>query len=206
MAEKVPKHQFWEIMCYPESCPQDFKFRLEERSIRCAISPCHNNDRWDHDIYDSDAKIIHKKGDLKKPHYHILIHFSGGQTRNAVLQIAKECCNSEVVQWKQYPKNAYEYLDHHKVVNEYKPLYDAYEIQHLCGFDPEEIRTLSKDEINQLYKDIHKDILEMDLLEYSDLLDYYYLNDEMEKYEVCRTHTILFKGYLDSRRHKRKGN
>ena len=34
----------------------------------------HNRDKWDEDAYDDDGNIIHKKGDSKKPHYHVVYH------------------------------------------------------------------------------------------------------------------------------------
>lgn len=48
------------------------------------LSICHDKDKYIFDVLDDNGNIIHKKGELKKPHYHILLHFSNPRYTNAV--------------------------------------------------------------------------------------------------------------------------
>lgn len=36
---------------------------------------CHDKDTYTFDVFDDNGVVIHSKGELKKPHYHILLHF-----------------------------------------------------------------------------------------------------------------------------------
>lgn len=35
----------------------------------------HDKDKWEEDSVDDDGIIIHKAGDIKKPHYHVILNF-----------------------------------------------------------------------------------------------------------------------------------
>ena len=66
MAETKSKTQIkkssWGFVIYPESSPTNWRDLLIESGIACAVSPLH-----DMDIDNEET------GELKKPHYHILL-------------------------------------------------------------------------------------------------------------------------------------
>lgn len=58
----------------------------------------HDKDRFDEDIFDEESKeLIHKAGDLKKPHWHVIICFKNPRSVNSLkdeLKLAHiETCN-----------------------------------------------------------------------------------------------------------------
>lgn len=40
------------------------------------LSICHDKDKYIFDVFDDNGVVIHQKDELKKPHYHILLHFN----------------------------------------------------------------------------------------------------------------------------------
>lgn len=64
----------WATIGYVESLKPDFKEILETLAIPVAISPLHDKD-------------VNKDGSAKKPHYHILFHFSTLKSRAQVREI-----------------------------------------------------------------------------------------------------------------------
>lgn len=71
MAEKCRN---WGTIVYPESCAEDWKERLENLHMPILISPLHDKD-------------VDKNGELKKPHYHVLLMFDGPTTRANVKKL-----------------------------------------------------------------------------------------------------------------------
>lgn len=68
---------------YIESAPENWKKILDETMIEALISPLH-----DKDVYEEDTED-HKKGDLKKPHYHVMLSFPGKKNPETVKEIVK---------------------------------------------------------------------------------------------------------------------
>lgn len=57
----------FEFIIYPDSAPSDWLQRIEDIKVPAYVSPLHDKDKND-------------KGEPKKPHYHVLIVFSGGKS------------------------------------------------------------------------------------------------------------------------------
>ena len=81
------KSRGWKLLLYPDSAPEDWKELLDESCVKyvCAL---HDKDQWD--VRDEKKNPEHKKGDLKKAHYHILLLFDGPKTYNRVLPLAEK--------------------------------------------------------------------------------------------------------------------
>lgn len=67
---------YWTMLLYKE----DDNYNSEEilkkiKSNYNAIYILHNKDKYLEDKVDEEGKIIHKKGDIKQPHYHIVLKF-----------------------------------------------------------------------------------------------------------------------------------
>ena len=69
---------------YPESAPEGWKEILDSMHIEAFISPLHDKDK-----YESDGEG-HKKGDIKKSHYHVMLMFGGKKSPDQVSTIIKE--------------------------------------------------------------------------------------------------------------------
>lgn len=180
------KGRYWAFIVYPESAPSNWKDILSELGVVGAISPLHDKD-------------INPDGTEKKPHFHVVIEFEGPTTYSTVLE---NICNKveatipkRVVSLRGY----YRYLTH--MDNPEKAQYNEADIQKLGGFTLD----LTTTEITAIKVQIMEDITEKNIIEYSDLLDYYlYELGDMEKLEVTSNHTYFFDKYIASRRNKQK--
>ena len=58
------KKRNWTIVVYPESLPENWKDILRESGLQVGISPLHDKD-------------VNPDGSIKKPHYHLILIYSG---------------------------------------------------------------------------------------------------------------------------------
>ena len=68
------------------------------------------------------------------------------------------------------------------------------------GFDVTDV--LNNFEVYQFLKDIQIIVLENDIMEYSELMDFLMQNDFMELWNVASSHTLFLNSYITSKRHK----
>ncbi len=180
------KKRNWAFVLYEESAPEDWKERLKLKGMACAISPYHNKD-------------INPTGEEKKPHYHIILAFGSPTTYNNVKSITDEL-NQPIPIPLESVRGYYRYFTHKDNPEKYQ--YQSNEIELLNGFDVTEV--LNNFEVFTCMKEIQTLILENDILEYSDLMDYLMRNDFMEYWNVASSHTNFFDKYITSRRNKKK--
>lgn len=67
---------YWTMLLYKES--EDYNTEEIIKKVKSnynAIWILHNKDKYLEDEYNEDGTTKHKKGDLKKPHYHIVLKF-----------------------------------------------------------------------------------------------------------------------------------
>ena len=81
----------YRMVAYPESVAPDFIDRLKGMGVQhFAVSMLHDKDVYSYDEFNEDGELVHRAGDIKKPHYHIFIKFSGSVTWKTVYdRIAK---------------------------------------------------------------------------------------------------------------------
>lgn len=121
----------FECIQYDESCDlEKLKRFLIDHSIPAAISPLHDKDKYSYD--DDDGKF--KKGDLKKPHRHVLLMFSGIKSGKQVREIC--VATGLAVPAKMEDKiQRLRYLCHLDDLD--KEFYDPNEVIMLCSMDYE---------------------------------------------------------------------
>lgn len=189
MPEKNVKKRNWAFVLYPESAPESWLEMLTSTGLACAISPLHDKD-------------LDPTGEPKKAHYHVIVCYSGPTSYNVVRGLT-EALNCPIPQALEQVRGYYRYLTHKD--NPEKAQYQESDITYLNGFNILDYQDLTRSELQAQILDIHTLVLNLDILEYSDLLDYLRENGQLTMYEVASTHTILFQSYLASRRHKRFG-
>lgn len=64
----------WTTIVYPDSAPENWKEILSEFCVPCFVSPLHDKD-------------VNPTGELKKPHYHVVIMFEGKKSIAQVQEI-----------------------------------------------------------------------------------------------------------------------
>lgn len=72
MANSKDRSYNWASLLYPESCIADIDSALQDLKVPCALSPLHDKD------------ICNDTGELKKPHYHLVLHYTSLKSKRQV--------------------------------------------------------------------------------------------------------------------------
>lgn len=190
MAEKKSrniKKRNWAFVLYPESAPEDWREQLQQTGLPCVISPLHDKD-------------IDPTGQSKKPHYHVILVYSG-PTAYSVVSALTSSLNQPFPKALESVKGYYRYLTHKD--NPEKAQYSELDITTINGFDISDFAELTRSEVNEIIRRTQQLCRDMDIVEYSDLLDYLLDNENFAEHDVVSSHTLLFNSYLRSRRFKR---
>ena len=182
----MKKGRIWASVGYSESLPTDWKDKLIETGLQIAISPLHDKD-------------INLTGEVKKPHYHIIFNYEGPTTYNHVKELC-DSLNMTIPIKLESLRGMYRY--HLHLDNPEKYQYDDRDRILLNGFDPKSVDVLTATEIDKITIEILAFIDDNDILEYSDLLYEFRVNDLVNMLNVAKSHTILFNTYIRSKRHK----
>ena len=126
------------MVLYPESAPSDWRKKLQETGIQCAISPLHDKD-------------VNADNSPKKPHYHIILAYEGPTTYNNVLSLC-ESLNQPIPQPLEQLRGYYRYLVHKDNPEKYQ--YDEYKISTLNGFDISNYLDLTNSQVVAILKEI----------------------------------------------------
>ncbi|MBR0341765.1 MAG: replication protein [Oscillospiraceae bacterium] len=175
------KKRYWLAVVYPESMPEDWKEKLSETHLPCAVSPLHDKD------YNAD-------GEIKKAHYHILLAYDGPTTQRSVASMLAPL-NGPLPQGCESVRGAYRYLTHED--NPEKAQYDTKDILLFNGFNPEDYCELTKTEVLSIIRRIQCIVDEQHFCRMSDLGRYLVDNDMIEEYSVLTTHTYYLQCYLN---------
>lgn len=182
------KKRNWAFLLYPESAPADWLEQLQLTGLQCAISPLHDLD-------------INPTGEPKKAHYHIILCYSGPTSYNVVKQLT-DSLNQPIPQALEQVRGYYRYLTHKD--NPEKAQYDDNDIKTINGFNIADYVELSKSEVIQIKSELQQLIINLNLLEYCDFMDYLLENDFKLEYDVASCNTYFFEKYISSRRNKLK--
>lgn len=180
------KKRNWAFVLYPESAPEDWRERLQLTGLPCVVSPLHDKD-------------LDPTGEPKKPHYHIILVYSG-PTAFSVVSSLTASLNQPIPQPLESVKGYYRYLTHKDNPDKYQ--YSEQDISVINGFDISDYMELTRSELNEIIRRMQLLCRAMNIVEYSDLLDYLLDNQLLAEHDVVSSHTLLFNSYLRSRRHK----
>lgn len=180
------KKRYWAFVLYPESAPDDWIDKLQQKGVVAAISPLHDRDK------DPDGKP-------KKTHYHVLLAYSGPTSSSVVKDITDELGQPKPIAIEQI-KGYYRYLTHKD--NPDKAQYTPEDIRTINGFDISEHTELTKRELTEIRRLLIKYIRDHDIVEYADLIEILEDLSMLTELEVAVSNTVFFTGYLRSRRHR----
>lgn len=183
MAETIKKRN-WTFVLYPESAPKDWMEQIKLSGLLAAVSPLHDKD-------------VNPTGEPKKAHYHILLVYSGPTTYNAVAKFTASL-NATIPQALESVRGMYRYFSHKDNPEKYQ--YPEGDIVALNGFNIADLVELTKSEVNELKMNILKLIRDIDIYEYSGLVDFLIDNGMTAEYDVAINNTFFFHTYITSRR------
>ena len=190
MSKNVKKRN-WAMVLYPESAPGDWRDQLRKTGLQCAVSPLHDKD-------------TNADGEPKKPHYHVILCYSGPTSFSVVERLTKQL-GQPIPQPLEQVRGYYRYLTH--ADNPEKAQYSAAEIETINGFDIRDFVEMTKSEVTRYKRELLAFIRDNDLMEYADLLDVLLDGGEAtaDLFEVASNHTLFLTKYIASRRYKVTG-
>lgn len=189
----------WAGIFYPESTKSDWQRILQENMIPAAISPLHDRDKY----IDGD-----NKGELKKPHYHIVFRFSSVKSYSQVWDILKLIAVDPA--HCPPPERPYsdidrlcQYLVHRNDPD--KAQYSTNDITTTGGFDVNRYFRLTGEVERQVFESVFSFIDDRNINEYWVLLQILIAMapddpGAVDMLQYTRSHTIQIVAMLNSRR------
>lgn len=179
------KSRYWSFIVYPESVVTSWVNDLIEKGCVFAVSPLHDKD-------------VNPTGEVKKPHYHVLIQFDGPTTYKNVKENICDLIGATIPKNVISMRGYYRYLCH--LDNPEKFQYDVNEIKTYGGFKID----LTTSEVNSIKSEICIDIEKYYFIEYCDLVNYYLSIGDLDRFEIVSNHVYFFNQYITSIRNKKK--
>lgn len=183
------KKRYWAMILYPESAPNDWRDKLRDSGIQCAVSPLHDKD-------------VNADNTPKKPHYHIILCYEGPTTFKNVNSLC-ESLNQPIPQPLEQLRGYYRYLVHKDNPEKYQ--YDETQITSINGFDVSNYLDLTNNQIIAILKQLTIFIEDNNIYEYSDLIKFLRENDFLSQFlEIAINKTFFLNTFICSFRNKHK--
>lgn len=178
----------WSVIVYPESAPGNWRNILDELHIEWVESPLHDKD-------------LDPTNQPKKPHWHILLLFSGLKSYEQVLEICQEL-NCPIPERCHNTRSLIRYFAH--LDNPDKFQYSKFDIVGHGGVDLDELFRPSKSEKYEFIGQMMDFCIENNITEFADLL-LYAKNNESETWFplLADSCTIVMQHFLSSLRYSR---
>lgn len=173
----------WASILYTESCVDDIENALLALKVPCALSPLHDRD------------ICDETGELKKPHYHLLLHYTSLKSQRQIkedLEPLGAVGAERVRELGAYAK----YLIHANDPD--KAQYDIQDLRVFNGFDISKYFEEAKIGIDAGFAELVKIALEQGYTEYCSLVTYC-LECDAELLPSCRKSAYALTSFLRSR-------
>lgn len=187
---KEKKTRAWTFELYNDSCTKEWEKILIESHIQFAYA-----------YHDKD---LNETGEKKKPHYHVLIYFEGPTTYSNALELANRVgCANGIIQPVSSVRGMIRYFTHKDNADKYQYNDDIVQVRN--GFDIDAFIELTATQKKEYKKIIQRIIVEKDILEYADLMDFLLFEEDIDYlYDIASMNTYYFKAYIDSKRNKLK--
>lgn len=176
------KHRYLAFEVYEESAPQDWWKTLKE-----------THGMW--------CRSFHHGEDGGKDHYHVMYCHGAPTTDAALLRVVPEgiAANGHV-EVVPHPRGYMRYLIHLDDPEKEQFEDGANHIECINGFPLDLTKEYTKAERNEQRFRCFQLIRDNGIMEYADLLEGLMEIGQPELFDYACNHTILFRGYLDSRR------
>lgn len=180
----------WAAIVYPESAPENWRQILDDEHIEWAESPLHEFD------------VNESTGEVKKPHWHIVLAFEGKKSYEQVCDILSPL-NCTVPQRCHSIKGAVRYMAH--LDNPEKYQYSPSAIVGHGGFDVAAQLVATSARRYELIRDMQSWCFREDCNEFADLMDYAAREHFDDWYPLlCDSCAFVMTQFLRSRRAKRE--
>lgn len=186
-SNKETRTRNWTIVVYPESAPENWREMLEDMHLEWVESPLHDKD-------------INANGEIKKPHWHILLLFNGVKTYEQVKEIS-DMLNAPIPERCHNARGMVRYMAH--LDNPEKAQYKTSDIKAHGGVDVSELLRPSSSERYTLIKEMMQYIKDNKVIEFQDLMDYAMENEFDTWFPLlCDNSAFVVGQYIKSQRHR----
>lgn len=168
------RHRAFNAVFYPESAPENWRQLVREWQVPALA-------------------VLHDKDEEKKPHYHLLLMFSSLKSLPVVHSLTDQMGSKEL-QPSYDQRASARYLLH--LDNPEKFQYPFEALESFGGASATDLTA----PVGDPSPEIMAWVREQGITEYFKLINYC-LDEKMEWYVWCRSHTMFLRGYLDSARY-----
>ena len=187
--KKDVRTRVWTFILYPESAPENWIDILIDMHLEFVVSPLHDQDR--------DAT-----GELKKPHWHVMLMFAGVKSYEQVKEITEKV-NGTIPERCHNAKAMVRYMAH--IDNPDKAQYKVGDIKAYGGVDLQDLLRPTSSERYEIIREMIDYVREQNIIELQDLIDYAI----QERYDdwfplLCDSCTYVINQYIKSLRHRVK--
>lgn len=188
MLKKDERARNWSFIIYPDSAPDNWQEVLNEYHVKTVISPIHDLD-------------INKSGELKKPHYHILVMFDGKKAYSQVYEMYSEKLHCPIPQKVVSARGLVRYFCH--LDNPEKAQYNTADIECYGGVDIKMLLESTDSDKFSLIQQIVVFVKNNNILEYCDIWDYAIENNleawipVLAEYAYCLNTLVRSRKYRD---------
>ena len=180
--------RIWAAIIYPESAPEDWRSLLDQEHIEWAESPLH------------DMDVNEGTGEVKKPHWHIILAFDGKKSYEQVSELLKPL-NGPIPKRCHSLKGAVRYFAH--IDNPEKAQYAVSGIVGHGGFDVTAALQPGSAERHQYIAEMQIWCKTHEVVEMEDLMDYAREERRNDWFPLlCDSCMMVMEGFLRSRRHR----
>lgn len=186
---------------------------VEGLRVPAALSPLHDKDQYTlEDVRkwikrneergmteEWFAEHMPRVGQIKKPHYHLMITFKGNKTREQLTGMLSDLCDVPVTRWEviEHWDSALRYLAHMDSKDKY-----PYNPQEIVGFGGLDLSPLVRtDEISRMnaQEEIRQEIRRKGIRYYNQLMDWAYSTGEYDYIACVSGKTSMWCQYLNGR-------
>ena len=182
----IVKARYWSFIVYPDSAPADWIEQLQFTGLPFCISPLHDKD-------------TNPDGTPKKPHWHVLVCYSGPTTFSNVKKNITDKVNAPHPQYLQSVKGMYRYFTHQDNPEKYQ--YNKNDIRCFGGFSIDDYAEMTMSEEDRLATSIEEIIFDNRITELYELYIFLKENNLTEQRIYLRRHTYFFDKLIASLRH-----
>lgn len=177
----------WSVIVYPESAPPNWRDFLDELHIEWVESPLHEFD-------------TNPTGEVKKPHWHILLMFGGVKSFEQVVD-AVSPLNCPIPQRCHNAKSLVRYMAH--LDNPDKFQYSVRSIVAHGGVDLDELLRPSSSERYSMIRDMLEYVKQHRVTEFQDLMDFAIAEHFDDWFPLlCDNSAYVLERYIKSQRHR----
>lgn len=198
MAETRSK--YWATIVYPDSVVSGWLSILQSMGLQAVVSPLHDKDVYEY----TDEQKGFKKGDFKKPHYHVVFLFDSLKAGAQVKEITDKI--KSVGQLKVLSiSGTIRYLTHKDCKDKFQ--YDEKDLIVIGGADLDKYNKTESEKDSDLNKEffsITNLCAEYQLFEFCDLVDFLLCNEYYEQFKIVRSNSYFWAQYLKSKQYALK--